>query len=344
MTTPPLLSHLRRNLLTDEWVLVCPRRGARPQSEEDQTPPPERDAPYDPGCFLCAGNMRASGIRNPAYTGVFAFDNDFPALSRDASMPTQAPSPLIQAHAERGICRVLCYSPRHDLGPARLAPAQLRMAVDAWAREYRDLGSIPWINHVQIFENHGAIGGASSRHPHSQVWASADIPTEPAAEQLHQKNYAGEHGGCLLCDYARLELTLAERVVCENDAFMVVAPYWAVWPFETMVIAKRHFGAIDKMENGERDLFADIVRRIATRYDNLFRAPFPYAMAIHQAPTDGAAHDEWHFHAHYYSPMRSATVQKVMAGFELAAGRERDDLPEDAAARLRACSEIHYLD
>lgn len=336
-------SHLRCNILTGEQVLVCPRRGARPQSERPQTPSPERDPPYDPTCYLCPGNVRASG-RNPLYEGIYAFDNDFPALSRDASGPEPDPNALLQAAPERGICRVLCYSPRHDLPPARLPLAQMRAAIDAWVGEYRTLGAIDWINHVQIFENHGALGGASSRHPHSQIWASDRIPGEPAAEQAHQKAYAETHSGCLLCDYLKLEQAAQERLVCENDAFAVVVPYWAVWPFETMVIAKRHFASIDAMTDAERDLFADIVRRITTRYDNLFLAPFPYAMAIHQAPTDREPHPEWHFHTHYYSPMRAAGVQKIMAGYELAAGRERDDLPEEAAARLRALSEVHYLD
>jgi UDPglucose--hexose-1-phosphate uridylyltransferase len=343
MMSDPPGSHIRFNPLADEWVLVCPRRGARPQSEKDERLPPECEMPYDPACYLCPGNERASGIRNPAYSSVFAFDNDFPALSRDAAeLPNQGA--LLRARAERGICRVLCYSPRHDLSPARLSVTQLRAAVDAWTREYRELGEIPWINYVQIFENHGALGGASNRHPHSQIWASADVPTDPSAEQRCQKTYAMDRSACLLCDYTKLEVSLGKRVVCENDGFVVVVPYWAMWPFETLVLGKRHFGTIEAMTFAERDMLADIIKRVATRYDNLFQAPFPYSMAIHQAPTDGTTHSEWHFHLHYYSPMRSASVQKVMAGYELGAGRERDDLPEDAVVLLRASSEIHYME
>lgn len=339
----PQGSHMRFNPLTGEWILVCPRRGARPQSEKDERLPQECEVHYDPNCYLCPGNERASGIRNPAYSSVFAFDNDFPALSRhESNLPEQGG--LLQARAERGICRVLCFSPRHDLSPARLEVTQLRAVVDAWTREYCELGGLPWINHVQIFENHGALGGASNRHPHSQIWASADIPTDPSSEQRSQKTYASNHGGCLLCDYAKLEVSLGRRVVCENDGFVVVVPFWAVWPYETLILSKRHFGAIDAMTVAEREMLADIIKRVTTRYDNLFQAPFPYSMAIHQAPTDGARHPEWHFHLHYYSPMRSASVQKVMAGYELGAGRERDDLPEDAAALLRASSEVHYLE
>jgi UDPglucose--hexose-1-phosphate uridylyltransferase len=204
------------------------------------------------------------------------------------------------------------------------------------------LGALPWINHVQIFENHGAVSGASSGHPHSQIWASADVPDLLASEQSHQAQYAQNHGSCLLCDYAKLEASLGERVVCENDGFLVVVPYWAVWPFETMVLSKRHFGSIDAMTTTERDLFADIIKRITTRYDNLFRTQFPYDMVIHQVSTNKTPSEHSHFHAHYYSPMRSGSVQKIMAAYELGAGRERDGLPEDAAAQLRASSEVHY--
>ncbi|MGH6872971.1 MAG: galactose-1-phosphate uridylyltransferase [Rhizomicrobium sp.] len=337
----PATSHLRTNLLTGERVLVSARRGARPQAEDDKARPYAAVLTYDPACYLCPGNARAGG-RNPAYAGVYAFDNDFPALSRDASGPSSAPDALLQFRPERGICRVMCYSPRHDLPPALLPLPALRAAVDAWVAEYRTLGAIGWIGHVQIFENHGALGGASSRHPHSQIWASADVPAQPAAEQHHQSAYARAHGGCLLCDYLKLETALGERIVCGNEGFVALVPFWAVWPFETIIVATRHFAAIDGMTKPERGLYADIVKRLTTRYDNLFRAPFPHSMAMHQAPTDGGAHPEWHFHAHYYSPMRAAGVQKIMAGYELAAGRERDDLPEDAAARLRAAGEVHY--
>jgi UDPglucose--hexose-1-phosphate uridylyltransferase len=343
MQTSPPGSHLRHNPLTGEWVLVCPRRGDRPQSEKSERPSAPVDLPYDPTCYLCAGNLRASGVRNPAYLSVFAFDNDYPALSPDAVGAAIALDGLIKARPERGICRVLCYSPRHDLPPARMEVAQLRAAVDAWAGEYQRLGAIPWIGYVQIFENHGAIGGASSHHPHSQIWASADMPEDPAAEQKNQKTYAERHGSCLLCDYLRLESSLRERIIFENDGFVALVPYWAVWPYETMILAKRHFGDLSAMEPAERDLFADMMKRLATRYDNLFEMDFPHSMAMHQSPTDGAPHPEWHFHAHYYSPMRSAEVQKVMAAYELGAGRERDDLPEQAAQALRAASEIHYL-
>ncbi|HEY2069980.1 MAG TPA: galactose-1-phosphate uridylyltransferase [Rhizomicrobium sp.] len=335
-------SHLRLNLLTGEWVLVGPQRGARPHSEEATPPSETPDPPYDPTCYLCVGNMRKSGIRNPDYTGVYAFDNDFPALSRGSEGAPSPPSSsslgaVLQMRPERGICRVLCYSPRHDLPPARLPRAAMRLAIDAWVEEYRTLGAIPWINHVQIFENHGALGGASSRHPHSQIWAEETVPHDPAVEAEHQAAYAREHdGACLLCDVLKHELAGGARLVCENDGFAVIVPYWAVWPFETLVLAKRHYSSIETMTDTERDLFADIIQQITARYDALFHASFPYAMAMHQAPTDRDPHPEWHFHAHYFSPMRAAGVEKVMAGYELAAGPERDDLPEDAAAMLRA--------
>lgn len=343
MTSSPPSSHLRFNPLLGKWILVCPTRGKRPQSEKEETSPPACDIPYDPTCYLCPGNTRATGIRNPAYSSVYAFDNDFPALSREPIQEDDVLSGLLQHRGERGICRVLCYSPRHDLPPAMLPNAQMRAAIDAWVNEYETLGATNWIGYVQIFENRGAIGGASSRHPHSQIWASADIPPDPLTEQTNQKSYAQTHGGCLLCDYLMLELSLKERIVCENDGFVALVPYWAIWPFETMVIPRTHFGAINEMDGALRGHLADIIKRLTTRYDNLFQIPFPYSMAMHQSPTDGAKHPEWHFHLHYYSPMRSATVQKVMAAYELGAGPERDDLPENAASALRAASEIHFL-
>jgi UDPglucose--hexose-1-phosphate uridylyltransferase len=238
----------------------------------------------------------------------------------------------------------MCYSPRHDLGPARLDLASLRAVVDGWAGQFHDLGTIPWIKHVQIFENHGPLAGASSSHPHSQIWATSDVPDIPLKETALQKKYSETHRSCLLCDYAKLEVSLSERVVCENEAFLVVTPYWAVWPFETMVLGKRHFSTIAEMTEAEKDGFADIMKRITSRYDNLFEAPFAYSMALHQAPSDGGEYPECHFHAHYYSPVKAASVQKIQAGYEMAAGRERDDLAEDAAERLRAGPDIHYLD
>jgi UDPglucose--hexose-1-phosphate uridylyltransferase len=238
----------------------------------------------------------------------------------------------------------MVYSPRHDLGPARLDRASLRTVIDGWVEQFETLGAIPWIKHVQIFENHGPLAGASSTHPHSQIWAQSDVPRDPQREMVQQKKYLETHGSCLLCDYATLEASLGERVVCENDHFLVVTPYWGTWPFETMILPKRHFGALPQMSGEERDAYADIVKRLTARYDNLFEAPFAYSMGLHQAPMDGDAHAEVHFHAHYYSPMKAASVQKIMAGYELAAGRERDDLPEDAATRLRAVSDVHYLD
>jgi UDPglucose--hexose-1-phosphate uridylyltransferase len=338
-------SHLRFNPLSGEWILVAPKRGQRPQSEKDIPPARETIPQHDPNCYLCPGNVRASGIQNPPdYKAGYTFDNDFPALSpTEIALPPNH-DPLIVGRPERGICRVMVYSPRHDLGPARLDIASLRAVIDGWAEQFETLGALPWIKHVQIFENHGPLAGASSAHPHSQIWAQSDVPHDPETEIKRQKTYLNAHGSCLLCDYAKLEASLGERVVCENDHFLVVAPYWAMWPFETMILPKRHFGALPQMTGAERDAYADIIKRLTSRYDNLFEAPFAYSMGLHQAPMDGDAHQEVHFHAHYYSPMKAASVQKIMAGYELAAGRERDDLPEDAATRLRAVSDVHYLD
>lgn len=337
-------SHLRFNPLSGEWILVAPKRGLRPQSEKTSPSVPDFLPSHDPNCFLCAGNLRASGLRNPDYKAAYIFDNDFPALSAESNSVPADHDGLIMAAPERGICRVMCYSPRHDLGPARLERESLRAVVDGWAEQCRELGTMPWIKNVQIFENHGPLGGASSPHPHSQIWATSHVPDIPKTEEALQRKYAETHQSCLLCDYTRLEISLGERVVCENEAFVVVTPYWAMWPFETMVLSKRHFGAIGEMSHAERDSFADIMKRMTSRYDNLFEAPFAYSMALHQVPSDGGKHPECHFHAHYYSPVKAASVQKIMAGYELAAGRERDDLPEDAAEQLRAVADIHYLD
>lgn len=344
MTQAPAGSHLRFNPLTGTWILVAPTRGRRPQSEKPMPPIFEAPAMHDPHCFLCPGNLRASGIRNPDYAPAYVFDNDFPALSPQEIPAATKPGGLIAAQPERGLCRVMCYSQRHDLGPAQLDLSTLARAVDGWAEQFCELASLPWINHVQIFENHGPLAGASSPHPHSQIWATAHVPADPLAEVAHQKRYFAQHDSCLLCDYAKLESALKGRIVCENDAFLALVPYWALWPFETMVLSKRHLGTIADLHDIEKDQFADILKQLTTRYDNLFKAPFAYSMGLHQAPVDGALYPECHFHAHYYSPMKSVSVQKVLAGYELAAGRERDDLPEAAAARLRAASDKHYLD
>lgn len=338
-------SHRRLNQLTGEWVLVSPHRTSRPwQGQVEKVRDAERPQ-YDPSCYLCPGNDRANGARNPPYKGVFAFDNDFAALTPQASAAAFAQDGLLVAESEPGRCRVLCFSERHDLTLPRMSVAEIVPVIEAWREETKRLGALDMINHVQIFENRGAAMGASNPHPHCQIWATHSIPNEALKELTRQSAYLAQHGACLLCDYLALEEKLAERIVCRNDHFVALVPFWAIWPFETMVLATRHVGAFDDLAFEEARALADILRRLTIRYDNLFEADFPYSMGIHQRPTDGPPHAGWHFHAHFYPPLlRSASVRKFMVGFEMLGEPQRDITPEAAAARLRDVSEIHFLD
>jgi UDPglucose--hexose-1-phosphate uridylyltransferase len=336
------IPHRRLNPLTREWVLVSPQRNARPWLGKIEASH-EPAKPYDAACYLCPGNSRAGGVKNPQYSGTFVFDNDYPALMPELPQMELDEAGLIVASAERGVCRVVCFSPRHDLRVALMHSPELRQVVDVWIEQYQSLAALSWIHHVQIFENSGPVMGASNPHPHCQIWANASIPNEPAKEQASLLEYSARNDSCLLCDYLKLEAERSDRVVCENEAFAVVVPYWAVWPFETLVLSKRHLGSIDQLTTRERDLLGNILKQITNRYDNLFEVPFPYSMGLHQRPTDKIPHEEWHFHAHYYPPLlRSATVQKFMVGYEMLATPQRDLTPESAALRLREASDIHY--
>jgi len=337
--------HRRFNALNGSWVLVSPHRTQRPWQGQIERAAPGAQPAYDPTCYLCPGNARAGGVRNPAYTSTFVFDNDFAALLPATPAETWDRGGLLIAEGAPGVCRVACFSPRHDLTVARMSAADLALVVDVWIAQYAGLGRLPNIRHVQIFENRGEMMGASNPHPHCQIWASSSIPGESAAEQRQQTAWLGSRGSCLLCDYLALERKSGERIVCQNESFAALVPFWAVWPFETMVVSKRHLAAIDELEERERRGLADILRRITTRYDNVFEAPFPYSMGFHQQPTDGAAHPEWHFHAHFLPPLlRSATIRKFMVGFELLGTPQRDLTAESAAERLRAMPEVHYLE
>ena len=337
--------HRRFNLLNGSWVLVSPHRTQRPWQGQVEKTATASQPEYDPDCYLCPGNARAGGARNPPYTSTFVFDNDYAALLPATPAETVDRNGLLIAAGEPGICRVGCFSPRHDLTVARMSVPDLTLVVDVWVAQYAELGSRPHIGHVQIFENRGEMMGSSNPHPHCQIWASSSIPNEVAAEQREQAVWRAAHGSCLLCDYLSLERESGERLVCENESFAVLVPFWAVWPFETILVAKRHLSAMDEFDATERGRLADILKRVTTRYDNVFAAPFPYTMGFHQRPTDGAAHPEWHFHAHFYPPLlRSATIRKFMVGFEMLCMPQRDITAESAAARLRAMPEIHYLD
>jgi UDPglucose--hexose-1-phosphate uridylyltransferase len=328
--------HRRLNPLTGEWVLVSPHRTQRPwqgQVEETaRTAQPE----YDPSCYLCPGNERAGGARNPRYTSTFVFDNDFAALRPDTPPDRFDESGLLVAQGEPGICRVVCFSPKHDLTIAHMEPGDLRRVVDTWVEQYRELGARESIRYVQIFENRGAMMGCSNAHPHCQIWCNSHLPNEVAKEQAAQLAWREARARCLICDYAALESAHRERLVDENAGWMAVVPFWAVWPFETMVMPRRHTGAIDGLADAERDGLADILKRLTARYDRLFAVPFPYSMGFHQCPTDGQTHPEWHMHLHFHPPLlRSATVRKFLVGYELLATPQRDLTPEAAAERLR---------
>jgi UDPglucose--hexose-1-phosphate uridylyltransferase len=338
-------SHRRLNPLTREWVLVSPHRMDRPWQGQTERPARPASLAYDPDCYLCPGNKRAHGEANPEYAHTFVFDNDFAALRRDAGDDAIDKGGLIVARAESGICRVICFSPRHDLTLARMAVPEIERVVQVWAEQTHALGGDENIGHVQIFENRGAMMGASNPHPHCQIWASRSLPNEPAKEFSAQSAYRDAHAACLLCDVLKLELAADERVVCANEHFVALVPFWAIWPFETLLLPRRHFGAMDELSEAETNALADILRALTIRYDNLFEVSFPYSMGFHQSPTDGVPHPEWHFHAHFYPPLlRSATVRKFMVGFEMLGTPQRDITPESAAERLRAMPGLHYLD
>ena len=338
--------HRRFNQLTREWVLVSPHRAKRPWLGQVEKTAPADLPHYDPTCYLCPGNSRVGGtLQNPRYESTFVFDNDFAALLPDtdhSSLVTRQDSLFIAEH-EPGTCRVVCFSPRHDLSLPELSQAEVEAVLHTWTDQTRELGALDYINYVQVFENKGAVMGCSNPHPHSQVWAVNHLPNEPTKEFNAQQRYWLNNQTCLLCDYMGEELRAQERIVAENEDFIALVPFWAVWPFEILLMSKRHCGALTDLDRLEVTSLADILRRITAKYDNLFEISFPYSMGFHQRPTDGHPHDEWHFHAHFYPPLlRSATVKKFMVGYEMLAEAQRDLTAEQAADRLRNLSDVHY--
>jgi len=335
--------HRRFNPLTREWVLVSPHRAKRPWLGQVEKTPPENLPQYDPNCYLCPRNERAGGLRNPDYSSTFVFDNDFSALLPDETPAHILDHPLLASVSERGLCRVVCFSPRHDLTLPELDQAAIENIISMWTEQTVELGAKDFIQYVQVFENKGAVMGCSNPHPHSQIWATEHIPNEPAKELEYQRAYFAEHGRTLLTDYLNEEQKRKERLLFSNDHFTALVPYWAVWPFETILIAHRNVAQLNELTNAEVSALADIMRCITTRYDNLFEISFPYSMGFHQSPFDGQPHPEWILHAHFYPPLlRSATIRKFMVGYEMLAMPQRDITPESAAERLRSVSDIHY--
>jgi UDPglucose--hexose-1-phosphate uridylyltransferase len=329
-------AHWRFDPLTREWLLVSPHRTQRPWQGQTEKAARGQIPEYDPQCYMCPGNLRASGVPNPRYAGTFVFDNDFPALLPGTPSAEENVENLLIARTESGICRVLCFSPRHNLTLATMPVAAVRSVVDDWADQSRELGARTSIGYVQIFENRGAMMGASNPHPHSQIWASASLPGVPAREQETQHEHLARHHSCLLCSYLILEQKQQERLVLRNAHFVAIVPFWATWPFEMMLLPLSHAAGLEALTSEQRDGLADILHRVARCYDQLFGVPFPYSMGFHQKPADRQEHPEWHLHAHFFPPLlRSATVRKFMVGYEMFCMPQRDILPEEAAARLR---------
>lgn len=331
--------HRRLNPLTGDWVLVSPHRARRPWQGQLEAAVVPAGVPYDPACYLCPGNERAGGHTNPGYPGTFVFENDFAALKPDTPAWEFRGDDLLVAQGESGRSRVVCFSPRHDLTLSRMEVGAIEAVVETWAAEFSELGGDPAISSVSIFENRGAMMGCSNPHPHGQIWANRTVPGVPAREGETQAAWFRSHGTTMLSDYLAAELRRDERVVHANHHFVVVTPFWAVWPFETMVVSRRAVGSLAELTRDEQAGLAEALRDITGRYDKLFQTPFPYTMGFHQKPTDGDAHPEFHLHAHFYPPLlRSATVKKFMVGYELLAMPQRDITPEAAAQRLREIS------
>jgi UDPglucose--hexose-1-phosphate uridylyltransferase len=338
-------AHRRYNPLTGQWILVSPHRTKRPWQGKVEKLNIEQRPQHDPNCYLCPGNNRAGGKKNPEYSNVFVFQNDFSALVSDVMAGNFYKGDLFKAESEKGFCKVICFSPRHDLTIPEMPLDDIVKVVNSWCSEYEQIGALDYISYVQIFENKGDIMGCSNSHPHGQIWAQHSIPGEPAKEMEMQKAYFIKFGRSLLSDYLAEEEKYGERVIVSNKHFVAVVPFWAVWPYESMIISRRHIQNIIQLTDDEKIGLADIYKKLTTLYDNLFEVSFPYSAGLHQSPTDGKEHPEWHLHMHFYPPLlRSATIKKFMVGYEMLAEPQRDFTPEQSAEKLRSLSAKHYME
>ena len=334
-------SHARRNPLTGEWILVSPHRLQRPWQGQIGTQEPEHLPEYDPGCYLCPGNSRANDEHNPDYQGAFVFDNDFPALTIDSDVAVST-NPLFASRPESGRCRVICYTERHDLRLATMSTDDLCAAIEAMTTEFKELDRQDDIGYVQVFENRGEMMGCSNAHPHAQVWATQNLPTEVVKELVAQSDYLAEHGAPLLIDYLQAELEEGARIIFKNECFVAMVPYWATWPYEALILPRRLVAAPDELHADEIASLALMLKTVLSSYDTLFSTSAPYSMGLHARPSDGASHPEWQFHVHIYPPLlRSATVRKHLVGFEMLGMPQRDLTPEVAAEALREAIQRH---
>jgi UDPglucose--hexose-1-phosphate uridylyltransferase len=335
--------HRRYNPLLDEWILVSPQRAKRPWQGQNETISEEKKPEYDETCYLCPGNVRINSETNPKYENCYVFDNDFPALLKDEVSSDLEQEDLFKINPERGINRVICFSPKHNVTLAEMQIPEIENVIKVWKKQYLELGAIPYINHVQIFENKGSVMGCSNPHPHGQIWAQSSLPTQVKRTQNNLLKYFQEKGKTMLKDYLDSEILKKERIIAENEHFVLLVPFWATWPYETMIISKRHLPSIAEITEEEIKSFAEMIQIITVKYDNLFKTSFPYSAGIHQAPTDGLNHDEWHFHMHFYPPLlRSATIKKFMVGYELLAEAQRDLTAEQSAEILKHLPNKHY--
>ena len=336
--------HRRFNPLINEWVLVSPHRAKRPWQGQKETVANDERPAYDPTCYLCPGNVRANGEENAKYISSFVFENDFAALKKEEiEFNENSNATFFKVKPERGISRVVCFSPKHNITLPEMDLSTIEEIIRTWQKEYTDLGNVDYINYVQIFENKGSVMGCSNPHPHGQIWAQSSIPTQVEKTQNSLKAYFDKNQSNLLIDYLNEELKLKERIVIENNNFVALVPFWAIWPFETMIICKRPITKITDFTDNEIEDYASILKLLTIKYDNLFETSFPYSSGIHQAPTDGELHPEWQFHMHFYPPLlRSSTVKKFMVGYEMMGESQRDITAEKSAKMLKDLSDVHY--